>query len=152
MTTSRSLIPMTSRRVLRGARHWTTKDAAERAQRTFVQSGITVKAPWAQEAPCIDFQVEPRADGGFAISCEHPFASDQVSQIETRGRTNMPCSCFASTKRTYYANIQLYSQLIEGSPAGSAPSLSVKEVTVCADCGAAEFVITEDERRWFRRP
>lgn len=39
---------------------------------------ITVKNPngLGQSALCTDFRIEERPQGGFAISCEHPFAND----------------------------------------------------------------------------
>jgi hypothetical protein len=61
----------------------------------------------------------------------------------------MACGCPTSKKWTYYAYIQLYSELKDGTPAGSAPNLSTKEVSVCSECGVAEFTLTNEERRWF---
>ncbi len=62
----------------------------------------------------------------------------------------MPCACSSSKKRTYYANIQLFTELKNGMPSGSSPPMgSVKEVTVCSECGAAEFLVPEADRRWF---
>jgi hypothetical protein len=62
----------------------------------------------------------------------------------------MACACSSSKKRIYYANIQLFTDLQNGIPGGSSPPVgSVKEVTVCTECGAAEFLIPDAERRWF---
>ncbi len=62
----------------------------------------------------------------------------------------MACSCSPSMKRVYYSNIQLYPELKDGLVSGGSPNLSTKEITVCTECGNAEFMISEDERRWFR--
>jgi len=53
----------------------------------------------------------------------------------------MACGCPASKKKIYYSNIALYTHLTNGSPGGSSPSLSMREVTVCTECGLAEFAI-----------
>jgi hypothetical protein len=62
---------------IEGAWFWTTLESAERAQHFFShESGITINPPFGGSAPCTDFRVEPRPQGGFAISCEHPLAKD----------------------------------------------------------------------------
>jgi hypothetical protein len=48
---------------------WRTKEAAQRA--FAIWQGITVQAS-AIAAACTDFRFEPRPQGGFVISCEHP--------------------------------------------------------------------------------
>lgn len=63
----------------------------------------------------------------------------------------MACSCPASNKRIYYADIQLFPELKDGPVKGGSPHLSTKKVTVCAQCGTAEFSIDESELRWFRK-
>jgi hypothetical protein len=59
------------------------------------------------------------------------------------------CTCPSSKKGVYYTVPQLFSHLQGGRPTGSAPSLSAKEVTICTECGVAEFLIDESELRWF---
>jgi hypothetical protein len=62
----------------------------------------------------------------------------------------MPCSCSASKKRTYFALIELRTEVKDGLLGGSAPSPgAVKQVTVCTECGLAEFQIPDEERRWY---
>ena len=63
----------------------------------------------------------------------------------------MACSCPDSDKQIYYANIQLHPELKDGLVSGGSPHLSTKGVTVCAQCGKAEFTIDESELRWFRK-
>jgi len=63
----------------------------------------------------------------------------------------MTCSCPASNKRIYYADIQPCPGLKGGLACGGSPHLSKKEVTICAQCGTAEFSIDEAELRWFRK-
>jgi hypothetical protein len=48
---------------------WKTKEAAQRA--FAIWQGISVQAS-AIAAACTDFRFEPRPQGGFVISCEHP--------------------------------------------------------------------------------
>jgi hypothetical protein len=62
----------------------------------------------------------------------------------------MACSCPVSKKRIYYSAIQLFPELKDGLVSGGAPHLSAKEVTVCTECGNAEFAIDALELRWFR--
>ncbi len=60
------------------------------------------------------------------------------------------CDCGPDNKRTYYANVQLYTDKQEGLVSGAASPLAMKEVTVCTKCGHAEFSIAESEKRFFR--
>jgi hypothetical protein len=62
----------------------------------------------------------------------------------------MTCACSSPNTKTYYAEIALFTHLSNGIPGGSAPPLSIREVTVCTECGSAEFLIPEGELRWFR--
>jgi len=55
-----------------GAWFWTTKEEAESVRQFLSEVGIKVYLPSGNCAPCTDFCVEPRPEGGFAISCEHP--------------------------------------------------------------------------------
>jgi hypothetical protein len=43
----------------------------------------------------------------------------------------------------YYADIQLFPELKDGLLDGVSHHLSTKEVTVCAQCGRAEFVLDD---------
>jgi len=61
---------------IKGAWQWTTQGQAEQAQRLFEDIGIVIYPPLGGNAPCTDFRVETRPEGGFAISCEHPFATE----------------------------------------------------------------------------
>jgi hypothetical protein len=63
---------------------WKTREAAERALR--IWQGILVQLPLGPAVACTDFRIEPRPQGGFVISCEHPpnFASHVKAQA-TRG-------------------------------------------------------------------
>jgi len=63
----------------------------------------------------------------------------------------MACSCPATNKRIYYANIQLFPEEKDGMVTGGSPHLSTKQVMVCSQCGTAEFLIEESELRWFRK-
>ena len=63
----------------------------------------------------------------------------------------MECSCPASGRRIYYADILLFPELKDGLVTGSSPHLSKKVVIVCALCGTAEFSIDESELYWFRK-
>lgn len=56
------------------------------------------------------------------------------------------CDCGSENKRTYYSNIQLFTEAPNGVPSGAAPHLGMKEITVCKKCGTAEFTLTESER------
>jgi hypothetical protein len=53
-----------------GAWFWKTRDDAQRA--LAIWQGITVEGS-AECLPCTDFRFESRPQGGFVISCEHPF-------------------------------------------------------------------------------
>jgi hypothetical protein len=59
---------------IEGAWHWNTKEEAISKCRVIEQGGITVKSPieFGKSGLCADFRVEPRPQGGFAASCEHP--------------------------------------------------------------------------------
>jgi hypothetical protein len=63
----------------------------------------------------------------------------------------MACSCPASMKRIYHADIQLFPELRDGLVSDGSPYLSTKVVTVCTQCGKAEFSIDESELLWFRK-
>jgi hypothetical protein len=63
----------------------------------------------------------------------------------------MACTCSSPKKKIFYAYIELRTKQTDGILGGYAPPPgSVKEVTVCTECGAAEFTIPDDERRAFR--
>jgi hypothetical protein len=66
-----------------GAWHWDMRESAERALDMILNGsgGITVKAPDGRCDCCTDFRVEPRPQGGFAISCEHPFSSSTSDHV-----------------------------------------------------------------------
>ena len=55
---------------------WSTKEETINKCRVIEQGGITVKSPveFGKIGLCTDFRVEPRPQGGFAISCEHPLS------------------------------------------------------------------------------
>lgn len=53
---------------------WDTREQADQACRLISHDGITIAPPFGSGAPCTDFRAEERPQGGFAISCEHPFA------------------------------------------------------------------------------
>jgi len=73
---------------IKGALHWATQGQAEQVRRLFEDSGIIIYPPLGGNAPCTDFRVETRPEGGFAISCEHPFATIDIrSTIGAGGRT-----------------------------------------------------------------
>jgi hypothetical protein len=61
-----------------GAWHWLTREPADLACSYLSEGGITIEVPYSlgNNAPCTEFRVEQRPQGGFAISCEHPFASE----------------------------------------------------------------------------
>jgi|GEM_PF-2914225 hypothetical protein len=59
----------------------------------------------------------------------------------------MACSCPSEAKRKYYSHIQLWSEVTDGIPSGSAQPLELREVTVCSKCGTAEFQLSETEKR-----
>lgn len=64
----------------------------------------------------------------------------------------MACACDAVHKKTFYSNIQLWSDNQQGIPGGSAINIGMLPVVVCTQCGTAEFKIPEqDMSRWFRR-
>jgi hypothetical protein len=64
----------------------------------------------------------------------------------------MACSCPSSSKRTYYGQIQLFSNLSGGLPGGSSPPLGkTKEVTVCSECGLAQYSIPIEELSFYRQ-
>ena len=55
-------------------------DSKEEAQRVISFTGyIMVNQPAGNSAYCTDFQVEARPQGGFAISCDHPFADETAA-------------------------------------------------------------------------
>ena len=62
----------------------------------------------------------------------------------------MACDCPRESKKTYYASIQLFTQIQEGIPAGASRPLPARQVIVCTKCGTSEFSIPELELRWFR--
>ena len=66
-----------------GAWHWDTRESADRAQDMIlnVSGGITVKTPDGRCDYCTDFRVESMSQGGFAISCEHPFSSGPSDRV-----------------------------------------------------------------------
>lgn len=54
---------------------WTTREQAERTRRSIEETGgITVSIPFQPGVSCTDFRVEAKPQGGFAMSCEHPYA------------------------------------------------------------------------------
>ncbi len=60
---------------------WDTSESAELDRSKIDSGGITVKSRDGRIAYCTDFRVEPRPQGGFAISCEHPHASDLSDSV-----------------------------------------------------------------------
>jgi hypothetical protein len=63
----------------------------------------------------------------------------------------MSCNCSPEDKRTYYANIQLFSEQQSGLVAGASPlSVKMREVVVCAKCGTGEFLVPTSELPWLR--
>ena len=62
----------------------------------------------------------------------------------------MSCSCASEKKRTYFANIQLFTDQCDGMPAGAAPHLDLTAVVVCQQCGKAEFSIPASNLRLFQ--
>jgi hypothetical protein len=64
----------------------------------------------------------------------------------------MSCKCGPECRKVYYPQPQLFSESIEGIPAGAGKTLSVTEIAVCTQCGQAEFLISDqDMQRHFRR-
>jgi hypothetical protein len=63
---------------IKGAWHWATRGQAEEARRLFEDIGIIIFPPLGGNAPCTDFRVETRPEGGYGVSCEHPFASEPL--------------------------------------------------------------------------
>jgi hypothetical protein len=63
----------------------------------------------------------------------------------------MQCLCAPASRRLFFAQIQLFSQLIDGVPGGAAPPIgAVKEIKVCTECGYAEFFIPQLELCWLK--
>ena len=63
----------------------------------------------------------------------------------------MACSCPTCKKQIYYADIKLFPELKFRLVSEGSPRLSGKVVTICAECGTAEFSIDESELRWFHK-
>ena len=62
----------------------------------------------------------------------------------------MACTCPSNKKKTYFALIELRSEVVDGILGGAAPSPGVvKAVIVCTECGLAEFRIPDEERRFY---
>lgn len=61
--------------------HWPTKEAAERACRLFSAFGIRIELPTGEHALCREYRVDQRPEGGFAVSCEYPFADDPLKSV-----------------------------------------------------------------------
>ena len=61
----------------------------------------------------------------------------------------MACCCSWSRKIVRYAIPELFTDLQDGTPTGSFPSLSAKAVFICTECWTAEFLIPESEHHWF---
>lgn len=62
----------------------------------------------------------------------------------------MACSCGNQSRRTYYANLQLFTEKQNGLVAGASPPfLAALEITVCPLCGKSEFQIPSDRLRYF---
>jgi hypothetical protein len=60
------------------------------------------------------------------------------------------CKC-SGEKKTYFANIQLFTDLVDGLPAGAAPPLLQKtRVAVCSQCGLAQFSVPASSLRYFQ--
>lgn len=58
----------------------------------------------------------------------------------------MQCRCVQARTKLFFAQVQLFSQMIDGIPGGTAPPMgAVKEITVCTKCGKAEFFIPQSE-------
>ena len=53
---------------------WDPEEEAQRVSHSL--GGIVVNSTSGNRAYCTDFQVEARPQGGFAISCDHPFADE----------------------------------------------------------------------------
>lgn len=55
--------------------YWQTRDAADRALELVSVVGIDIRPPngFEPKISCSVFRVEPRPQGGFAISCAAPF-------------------------------------------------------------------------------
>jgi hypothetical protein len=62
----------------------------------------------------------------------------------------MSCNCAPEKKRTYFANIELFTDLNDGMPTGASPHLDLTEVVVCSHCGKAEFSIPASHLRTFQ--
>ena len=60
------------------------------------------------------------------------------------------CNCPPEKKRAYYANIKLFTDVIDGIPAGASPNLDMTQVVVCSRCGNAEFTIPTSNLRSFQ--
>jgi len=55
----------------------------------------------------------------------------------------MSCNCDARSKKTYHAEIKLWSDVQEGLPTGAGKALRPVKVTVCTECGNSEFTVSE---------
>ncbi len=65
----------------------------------------------------------------------------------------MSCNCEADRKRTYYAAIQLWSDIQDGIPGGPGIRLDSVTVAVCTRCGESRFVVPEQVMlRHFKQP
>jgi hypothetical protein len=72
---------------IRSAWYWPTKEDAERASRVFSEIGIRIELSVGECGQCSDYRVEQRPEGGFAVSCEHPFSDDPLN---SEGRAPVP--------------------------------------------------------------
>ena len=61
---------------IEAAMFWNTREWVTRVCDAISSDGITINPPFANSAPCTDFRIEPRPQGGFVISCEYPVTSN----------------------------------------------------------------------------
>jgi hypothetical protein len=54
-------------------------------------------------------------------------------------------------KKTYYAQVHLWSNVSQGLPSGSGWQLKTVPVVVCIKCGQAEFTVLEQDLRHINR-
>jgi len=69
------------------------------------------------------------------------------------GVTDMACTCDPESKKVYYANLQLFSAVVDGIPGGAGKTLGPTKISLCTQCGQADFVVSDQNmQRHFSWP